>query len=469
MPLYPLPHETIEGLGKSLRGGEISCVEILNRCLDRIDEWEGRVNAWVLVDRSGAIEQAESLDRDFAAGNDRGPLHGMPFGVKDIIDVKGLPSRCGFFAPGERIAAKDADVVERLRAAGAVILGKTVTTQFAWIDPPPTRNPWDLERTPGGSSSGSAAAVALGMCLGALGTQTGGSIIRPASFCGVVGYKPSSSSVSDRGIFPLSPSLDHPGAFGRNSRDVGLIAYTLLDEAWKFSMELTESDGEETSAEEGPEPEINGRPTPGAWDEAGPLRLLRPKGFFDRRAEPETLAHFEETLALLKSEGVEILEIDDAPFDFEGLLGHHRILMAAEAAAVHEAEFAKHPEGYAPHIRALIEEGLRTSVTKYIATQRHWQRASANLVNVLGAWFDTVVTPATIGPAPDASTTGNPCFNSVWSYLGWPTLTIPSGLSSEGLPLGLQLAGQPFTGVPRLFRAGEWAEDVLSRAFRSKE
>lgn len=466
MDLYPLPHETIEGLGKSLRAGEISCVEILNRCFERIEEWEGRVRAWVRVDRPGAIEQAEALDRELAAGNDRGPLHGMPFGVKDIIDVQGLPTRCGFFESDFEAAVKDADVVERLRSAGAVILGKTVTTQFAWIDPPITRNPWDLERTPGGSSSGSAAAVATGMCLGALGTQTGGSIIRPASFCGVVGYKPSSSSVSDRGIHPFSTSLDHPGPFGRTSRDVNLIAYVILDEAWKFSMELNEDDAEEGTSEAGPE--TNGEPNPNDWDQAGPLRLLRPKGFFDRRAEPETLAHFEETLALLKSEGVQILEINDDPFDFEGLLRHHRILMAAEAAAVHEAGFARNPDRYSPHIRALIEEGLRTPVTQFIATQRHWQSASANLVNKLGAWFDTVVTPSTVGPAPDPSTTGNPCFNSVWSYLGWPTLTIPSGLSKEGLPLGLQLTGQPFTGVPRLFRAGEWSEHVLRRAFRSR-
>ena len=191
MSLYPNEHETIEGVGRALRAGRTTCVEVLEECFDRIEEWETRIRAWVRVDRPGAIERARALDEELAAGRCRGPLHGIPVGIKDIIDVAGMPTAAGFKPWAGRVADRDCPIVAGLREAGAVILGKTVTTQFAWVDPPPTKNPWDLDRTPGGSSSGSAAAVALGMCLGAVGTQTGGSIIRPASFCGVAGLKPS--------------------------------------------------------------------------------------------------------------------------------------------------------------------------------------------------------------------------------------------------------------------------------------
>ncbi len=215
MKLFPSENETIEGVGKALRAGKTSCAAVLEHCFHQIDLWDERVHAWVIVDRAGAMHQARALDAELAEGKCRGPLHGIPLGIKDIIDVQGLPTAAGFRPWRERVAASDAVIVAKLRQAGAVILGKTVTTQFAWVDPPPTRNPWNLECTPGGSSSGSAAAVATGMCLGAIGTQTGGSIIRPASFCGVAGFKPLHRFVSTDGVLPFAPSLDHPGPIAR--------------------------------------------------------------------------------------------------------------------------------------------------------------------------------------------------------------------------------------------------------------
>ena len=167
----------------------------------------------MLVDRDGALAQAQALDAELKAGHDRGPLHGIPIGVKDIINVRAMPTSCGLhrWARDSLPIGRCAPIVARLREAGAVILGKTVSTPFAWLDPPVTHNPWNFDRTPGGSSSGSAAAVACGMCLGAVGTQTGGSITRPAAFCGVAGMKPTFGQISTEGIFPLAPSLDHPG------------------------------------------------------------------------------------------------------------------------------------------------------------------------------------------------------------------------------------------------------------------
>ncbi len=205
--LFPKPAHTIAGIGIRLREGRTTCVEILQACLDQVKEWEPKVHAWVKLDQDRAMEQAHALDKELKSGGDRGPLHGIPIGIKDIIDVAGLPTACGARRWAARVADSDADVVERLRNAGAVIMGKTVTTPYAWIDPPLTRNPWNLDRSPGGSSSGSAAAVACGMCLGAIGTQTGGSITRPASFCGVAGMKPSRILTRTIGVFPFAPAL----------------------------------------------------------------------------------------------------------------------------------------------------------------------------------------------------------------------------------------------------------------------
>ena len=232
MRLFPEDHETIVGTARRLRAGELTCQDVLRECLDRIDQMEPAVRAWVLVDREGAEAQAKHLDEELAAGKGRGPLHGIPIGVKDIIDVKGLPTGNGlagqrWVRPSEP-AAEDAFIVARLREAGAIILGKTVSTPFAWIDPPVTRNPWNFDRTPGGSSSGSAAAVACGMCLGALGTQTGGSITRPAAFCGVAGMKPTYGQISTEGITPLAPSLDHPGPIARSVADLRLMYLVML-------------------------------------------------------------------------------------------------------------------------------------------------------------------------------------------------------------------------------------------------
>ena len=206
------------------KGGPRACKS--SGCLAQVDEWEPKVHAWVVLDRDRALDQARALDEELKNGNDRGPLHGIPIGIKDIIDVAGLPTACGAKRWADRTAERDASVVANLRAAGAIVMGKTVTTPYAWIDPPITRNPWNLDRTPGGSSSGSAAAVACGMCYGAIGTQTGGSITRPASFCGVAGMKPSKlisdSSVFD-GVKPFAPSLDHVGPIARIVDDLRIL------------------------------------------------------------------------------------------------------------------------------------------------------------------------------------------------------------------------------------------------------
>src|SRR5438067_3476735 len=214
---------TIHEAAAAIRAGSLTPVDLLEQCLERIDRYEPHVRAWVLVDRDGAREQALRLTNELKKGQNRGPLHGIPIGVKDIIDVFDLPTGCGSKLWANSYARRDATVVQRLRQAGAVIMGKTVTTAFASFDPAVTRNPWNLERTPGGSSSGSAAAVACGMCLGALASQTGGSITRPASYCGVYSLKPTYGRVSVNGVMPLAPSMDHVGVMANSVRDLAIL------------------------------------------------------------------------------------------------------------------------------------------------------------------------------------------------------------------------------------------------------
>src|SRR5436309_9518404 len=210
-----LPMQTIYEAAAAIRQGTLTPVELVEQCLAAIDRWESTVRAWVFVDRDGARAEARRLTDELGRGQDRGPLHGIPIGVKDIFDVFDWPTAAGSKRWANSIARQDADVVRQLRQAGCIFLGKTVTTAYASFDPPVTRNPWDLTRTPGGSSSGSAAALACGMCLGALGSQTGGSITRPASYCGVAGLKPTYGLVSCDRVVPLAPSMDHPGPIAR--------------------------------------------------------------------------------------------------------------------------------------------------------------------------------------------------------------------------------------------------------------
>src|SRR5687767_1846450 len=223
------PMRTIQETAPAVKSGEVTPLDLVEECLGQIDRWEEHVRAWVFVDRDYARAEAGRLTEELKQGRHRGPLHGIPFGVKDIFDVYDWPTAAGSKRWEQSIARQDAELVSQLRSAGAIFLGKTVTTQFASFDPPATRNPWNLSRTPGGSSSGSAAAVATGMCLAALGSQTGGSICRPASFCGIAGCKPSYGLIRLDGIMPLAHSMDHPGPMARDVMDLALLMNVLVE------------------------------------------------------------------------------------------------------------------------------------------------------------------------------------------------------------------------------------------------
>ena len=411
---------TISNLAAAMQSGEETSESIVRRCLSQIDEQEADLRAWVIVDHGGAIEQARQLDQERAAGTLRAPLHGIPIGIKDIVDVEGFVTGAGspWFAR-QAPATCDAALVTALRNAGAVIVGKTVTTQFACFDPPPTRNPWNNERTPGGSSSGSAATVAAGQVPVAIGSQTGGSITRPASFCGVCGLKPSFGTVSLSGVVPVATSLDHPGPIGRTVSDLQIALAALTGRS----------------------------KVPSPTKPRHPLRLGRLRGFFEDRTSSGMTSALNGALDRLMGSGVQVFDIEVPP-EFADILIHHKRVMACEAAAWHRTSFAEHRDGYGPCVASLIEEGLATSAVDYLAAREH-QAALTSAMNALAASgdVDALVTPATTGAAPDTSTTGDPCMNAPWSYTGMPTVSFPIGLSGDGLPLAIQLAGT---------RGGDW-------------
>src|SRR5262245_54731433 len=218
---------TIHAAAEDIRRGRLSPIDLLERCLQQIDRYEPRVRAWVFVDRDGARAEARRLTDEMKRAQVRGPLHGIPLAIKDIFDVFDWPTAAGSKLWANAVARQDSTVVRKLRQPGAGFLGKTVTTQYASFDPPVTRNPWETSRTPGGSSSGSAAALACGMCPGALGSQTGGSITRPASYCGVTGIKPTYGRVSCSGVIPLAASMDHPGAMATCVRDLAILLHVI--------------------------------------------------------------------------------------------------------------------------------------------------------------------------------------------------------------------------------------------------
>jgi Asp-tRNA(Asn)/Glu-tRNA(Gln) amidotransferase A subunit family amidase len=436
---------TIHAAAQDIRRGRLSPVDLVQSCLERIDRHEERVRAWVLIDREGALARAAKCAVEIQRGHWRGPLHGIPIGIKDIFDVFDWPTAAGSRLWKNSVARQDAVVVRRLRQAGAVFVGKTVTTQYASFDPPTTRNPWNLARTPGGSSSGSAAALACGMCLGALGSQTGGSITRPASYCGVAGCKPTFGRVSCAGVVPLAPSMDHPGPLARCVRDLALLLRVIADpgvptNAGEFSQDWVAALDNPRFA----------RP----WTP----RLGRLRGLFESRAEPAVAEMMRQVGDRLEKAGAKIVETA-APAAFAEVLPRHRTVMAVEAAAFHQERLRRHPDDYDPRIRGLLEEGLNCPAPEYARCKEHQQQLRIEMERCFDD-VDALLTPATIGPAPDAGSTGDPAFNSPWSYTGFPTISFPVGRSPDGLPLAIQLVGRSWS-EPQLFPVAAWCEEAL--------
>jgi aspartyl-tRNA(Asn)/glutamyl-tRNA(Gln) amidotransferase subunit A len=436
---------TIHTASEDIRRGLLSPVDLVTSCLERIDRYEERVRAWVLLDREGAMARAKECATEIERGQWRGPLHGIPLAIKDIFDVFDWPTAAGSRLWKNSIARQDAVAVQRLRQAGAVFLGKTVTTQYASFDPPPTRNPWNLTRTPGGSSSGSAAALACGMCLGALGSQTGGSITRPASYCGVAGCKPTFGRISVQGVVPLAPSMDHVGPLARDVRDLAILLRAIA--------------GPDSSKHAAgfPEDYVASLDSP-RFARPWVPRLGLMHGLFDQRAQPSVTELMKQVGQRLEKAGAHIADIPE-PAAFAEVPARHRIVMAVESAAYHEPRMKRHPEDYDPWIFGLLEEGLRCPAPEYARCKDHQDQLRTEMECCFED-VDALLTPAIPGPAPDAASTGDPIFNAPWSYTGFPTISFPVGLAPDGLPLAIQLVGAPWR-ESELFPVARWCEEVL--------
>jgi len=403
--------------------GALSAEDYARACLDRIDAREGEIQAFAHLDREHVLAQAHALDERRAAGRPIGPLHGVPVAVKDIIDTADYPTEFGSPIGAGRRPWADATVVSKLRAAGAVIIGKTVTTEFAYFHPGPTRNPHDPARTPGGSSSGSAAAVAAHMVPLALGTQTNGSVIRPAAFCGVFAVKPSHGLISRAGVLMLSRKLDHVGAFARSLPDLALVLDVLAgyDPADADTRPVAAADFRALQREKPPLPPRLAFVRTPVWD----------------KAEAQTKAAFEELIAAL---GPCVAPVELSPSLAEAW-DTHRTIMATDMAHNLAPLLARGEPSEV--MRKLIAHGRGASAVDYLAALAKAPRYAASLVDIFDE-YDAILTPAAPGVAPKGlAATGDPAFCTLWTLTGLPALALPLLAGEGGLPLGVQLVGAP--------------------------
>jgi Asp-tRNA(Asn)/Glu-tRNA(Gln) amidotransferase A subunit family amidase len=423
--------------------GAISAEDYTRACLERIAAIETEVHAFVHLDAEHALAQARALDRHKANGERIGPLHGIPVGIKDIFDTADYPTECGSKIFAGRRPNTDCATVRKLREAGAVIVGKTVTTEFAYFHPGATRNPRDLKRTPGGSSSGSAAAVAAGMVPLAIGSQTNGSMIRPAAFCGVFGVKPSHGLISRAGALTLSRKLDHVGAFARSIEDLALILDVLAgQDAGDPDSRPYASPGFRRSAAEAPPiaPSFVLVRTP-VWEKADA----------DAREALEDLA---------KQLGAQEVDLPD---DYRDAWSAQRAIMAVDMAHNLGGYIDKGGE-VSPTFRALIEEGRKVTATQYLAALRDAGRYAEGMMSIFEQLADAILTLSAKGVAPlGIEATGDPVFCSLWSLVGFPSLNLPLLANSDGLPIGVQLVGAPGRDE-RLLRTARALVEQLAEA-----
>ena len=421
-----------------IRDGLVSSEQLAEACLARIREVDANVQAWTFLDPDHALAQARAADEYRLSGKPTGPLHGVPVGIKDIFDTADMPTEYGSVLHAGRTPSRDATVVSMLRAAGAVVMGKTVTTEFAYFSPGKTRNPHNPEHTPGGSSSGSAAAVAAEMVPLAIGSQTNGSTIRPAAFCGVVGFKPTHGLISRHGVLALSRTLDHVGLFARTIDDIALLAEQLAghDESDPDTRPRARIPFLKVAAEEAPLPPMFAFIKTPMWE----------------RADDETKEGFAEIVEQL---GSRVEEVELFPSATEAWQWHQTI-MSAEMATNLEREYEKGRGRMSEKLRAQIEHGREVRAVDYQRALRQIAPIHESFVELFEQRYDAILTPAAPGPAPKGlASTGDPAFCTLWTLCGMPCISLPLLQSTSGLPVGVQLVG-PRNGDARLLRTARW-------------
>ncbi|WP_033066979.1 amidase [Thalassospira australica] len=442
--INPLLTLDVVDLRDRLASGAVRAVEYVEACLARIAEIEPQVQAWAWLDSDHAIAQARALDARRQSGAPIGPLHGLPVGLKDVIDTAKIPTSNGTPLDAGRVPEEDAVLVSRLKAAGAIIMGKTVSTELAFMHPSKTRNPHNPDHTPGGSSAGSAAAVAAAMVPLAVGTQTGGSVIRPAAFCGVVGFKPTFGAIARTGVLSQSPSLDTIGVFANSVNGAALVAESLF-------------------GHDAGDPATTPSPTPRLFDVAKGKPLVTPMfGFvrppqFDDVADEETVMAFREVTGMLGDQCFEV----PLPKAFDDAASLRAQINFAEMAKDFYAYEKRGRDQLSPEIVEAIDKGNDVKARDYLAALDWRKVLNAGLDEVFNR-CDAIITPATPGPAPaNLQTTGNPIFNGLWTYCGTPAVTIPVLWAQNGMPMGIQLVGRVGDDA-RLMRTANWLKTFLN-------
>ena len=435
-------HElTAAQAARLIRAREVSPVDLVQALLARSADIDQRLQAWVRLDAERALAAAHAAEQALVAGAELPALHGVAFGAKDIFDSAGLATSAGFRPFSSRTPSTDAEPLARLKRAGAILLGKMVTTQFAFADPSPTRNPWSAERTPGGSSSGSAAGVAAQLVPLAFGSQTAGSILRPAAFNGVVGFKPTYGRISKRGVFPLAWSLDHVGVLTRSVEDCGL-----------FLSAVAGYDPLDPGSADQPLPSID------LSAEPAPPRLGLAREAL-QHATPRLREHIMRVAAKFETAGARVEEVSlGEPLDL--IIAVHHVIMQTETSAAHWQLLEQYSGAYMPRLRAYVEVGRLLPGVLYLHAQRLRRRIREAMRRSL-ADLDALLLPTVGDVAPTRETTGDPSLQAPFTLVGFPSLSLPSGLAEpEPLPLAIQLVA-PAWQEAGLLAVGRWCEAQL--------
>ncbi len=422
-----------------LKSGEISCLEACEAFLDRVKKYEKDVKAWAYIDKKSILEKATEKDEYRKSGKPLGPLHGLPIGVKDIIGTEDMPTECGTILRKGIPESSDAEVVNLLKISGAIIMGKTVTTELAYFDPGKTTNPHDKTRTPGGSSSGSAAAVASYMSPLTLGSQTKGSIIRPASYCGVVGYKPSYGLISRNGVLKQSSKLDHIGVFGKTVLDVALLAKALI------KKDLYDKDTIHYSADK-------------MIEECKKGPHFEPKFIFYKtknwkNIDKDSQKAFEFLIKKFKKH----IEIFDEPSFFKDIHQHHQIIHETDMANSFQKFYKNSKNKLGKKLVEAIERGMKYSASQYTEAVDFMEQSYRSYSEVFEDYHG-VLTPCSTGVADKGlKSTGSPEFCTVWTFMGLPTISLPLLTGQNNLPLGVQLVGDKLDDL-RFLGTANWLE-----------
>tara|TARA_Y100001970_G_C14229945_1_gene857955 strand:+ start:510 stop:1847 length:1338 start_codon:yes stop_codon:yes gene_type:complete len=430
---------TTNKLVEKLKKGEISSVEVCTQYIERIKQFEKDVKAWAYFDKKELLEKAAEADELRKSGKPLGPLHGIPVAVKDIIGTLDMPTECGTIIRKKMTGSQEAEVVNLLKIAGAIVMGKTQTTELAYFHPSNTTNPHDYTRTPGGSSSGSAAAVAAHMAPLSLGSQTNGSIIRPASYCGVVGYKPSYGLISRSGVLRQSNWLDHIGVFGKTVEDVALLTKSLI------KKDLYDNSTIHYSADE-------------MLNVCKKEPLFEPKFIFYKtknwkKIGKESQKSFEFFIKTFKKN----IELFDTPSYFDDISNYHKIIHETDMANNFQNYYKKYKKKLSKEIISAIERGMKYSAKDYAEAIDFMKQSYESFQEVFEDYHG-ILTPATTGVADKGlKSTGSPEFCTVWTYMGVPSISLPLLTGSNNLPLGVQLIGDKFDDQ-RFLGVANWLE-----------